>query len=286
MKESARLKYELESDSVMAMDRAMDRYLERWYLFYRSKRPPEEDQFWSALPDRGFTLNAMRVGLRSMGEGPNILLVHGISGRGSQFASIARALAESGWRTLMIDFSDESNDKNYKLSTSDVVAAFAEIICREGALHGVVAHSLGNLWIWYAIARGLRINHFVAISGVFRAALVFEHFQRMNRLSDKEMGTLNVMLNAHEGGDVLTMQDPSFIITQMPRPQRGLIIQGRDDGVVGLAEGQAYADAWREAEYMEIPGASHANILKVPNVVAAVENFFASFSEHKTEKSP
>ncbi|WP_152640414.1 alpha/beta fold hydrolase [Xanthomonas sp. MUS 060] len=281
MKESTRLKCELEPDSVMAMDR----YFERWYLFHRSKRPPEEDQFWSALPDRGFILNSIRVGLRSMGEGPNILLVHGISGRGSQFASIARALAESGWRTLMIDFSDEGNDESYKISINDVVAAFAEIIRREGALHGVVAHSLGNLWIWYAIARGLRINHFVAISGVFRASMVFEYFQRMNRLSDKEMNTLKVMLNAHEGGDVLTMQDPSFIITQMPRPKRGLIIHGRDDRVVGFAEGQAYAAAWREADYMEIPGTSHANILKVPNVVTAVKNFFASSSEQKTENS-
>ncbi|WP_152625067.1 alpha/beta fold hydrolase [Xanthomonas albilineans] len=275
MKESARLKSEREPGSV----RAMDRYFERWHLFHRSKRPLEESRFWSTLPERGFTLKSTRVGLRSMGEGPNILLVHGVSGRGSQFASIAHALAESGWRTLLIDFSDESNSNSYKLSTDDVAAAFAEIICREGALHGVVAHSIGNLWIWYAIARGLRINNFVTISGVFHASMVFEYFQRMHRLTDKEMSTLKVMLNSHQGCDDLTMQDPSSIIAHMPRPQRGLIIQGRDDEVVNLAEGQAYAAAWREADYLEISGTSHANILKMPHVVTAVKNFFVSFSE-------
>ena len=285
MKAPERLICKEDPASMKTMDRAMDKYFEKWYLFHRSKRPPKEDQFWSVLPSHDFMLNTMQIGLRSMGDGPNILLVHGESGRGSQFSAIAHALAESGWRTLLIDFSDEKNSKKYKLSSNDIVAAFTEIIRTQGPLHGIVAHSLGNLWVWYAIARGLRINHLVSISGVFHSSVAFEYFQRLNRLTDAEMRNLKIMLTASEGCDALTMQDPSSIIAHIPRPQHGLIIQGRDDEIVNLTEGKAYSTAWQEADYLEIPEVLHANLLKNPSVVRKVKKFFVSFSDFHTKKS-
>lgn len=261
------------------------RDLKNWYRGVRSKRSADEQRFWSSLADHGFSLGPLRVAVRSLGSGPNILLLHGVSGSGSQFGHIAPILAERGWRVLMLDIHGEDERGVCYIAIEEISRIILEVAVKNGPLHGLVAHSMGNLWAWYAMARGLRVNRFVSLSGVFSASWAFDRFQQTQNLSDQDMLHLRALLLAHEGEEARLLQDPAAAMARAQNLPQGLIVQSRDDEVVPVGQGRAYASVWPEAAYIEIGGASHTGLLADPAVAKAISAFFGMSPSSKGQAS-
>lgn len=248
-----------------------------WYRPMRSARSSAELAFWNAQEDRSFVHNALPVAVRCNGTGPVIVLLHGFSGRGSQFMHLAPALQAGGFRVVSLDLPGCGDQRVRRLSVQDIAGVLIELGRREGPLHGLVAHSMANVWCWYAMAQGLRTQRFVALSGVYDSSLCYALYRKSHDLNDGQITAIRELLAEREGVETVALQNPAHvmnILSTSRRPAHALIVQGCDDELVPQSQGQAYAAAWPEARYVEIAEISHAGLLVSPATVTHVTDFF------------
>lgn len=269
----------IQSMAAMAGDtpqaRRMHVLLQRWYRLPKARRNGAEQQFWSALTDHSFELDESTIVLRSLGTGPTVLLVHGEGGHGSQFAALASTLTLQGYRALLIDVNGPDEQRIRQISVRRIARMLNVVAQREGPLHGMVVHSMGNVWTWYALATGMQVERLVAMSGILDLDWVLGQFQKLNGLSDAELADFRQALATLEGADLLALHDPLVAMTRVPRPRHGLIVHAADDEVVPAPLGRCYAQAWPEASFLEVDGCAHGAILGAPRALGAITDFLA-----------
>lgn len=255
--------------------RRMHVFLQRWYRLPKARRNGAEQRFWSALTDHSFALDQSTVVLRSVGTGPAVLLVHGEGGHGSQFAALASMLTQQRYRALMVDINGPDEQRVRQISVRRIARMLNAVAEREGPIFGMVVHSMGNVWTWYAVAGGLHVERLVAMSGILNLDWVFGQFQKLNGLSDAELADFRQALATLEGADLLALHDPLVAMKRVPRPRHGLIMHAADDEVVPAQLGRCYARAWPEASHLELDGCTHGTILDAPRALGAITDFLA-----------
>lgn len=250
-----------------------------WYRPMRSRRTPQEESFWQALDgSRGFVLHGMEVDVRCLGDGPAVLLVHGNGGRGSQFMPLMRTLAAAGLHAVAADLPGFGRQRLPCVTVDDLARVLLRV--EPGGArgwHGIVAHSMGNLWALYAATRGLACGRYVAVSGVFEAALCSELFRTAHGLGTAEMEGLHALRRAREGERSVQDQDPARVLERTRLGERALIVQAGADEVIPAAHGRHWADHWRrrwgDSAYVEIGACSHVGVLSSAALGACTTGF-------------
>lgn len=250
--------------------------LQRWYRLPKARRSAAEQEFWSTLTDHSFELDGSTIVLRSFGTGPTVLLVHGEGGHGGQFAALASTLKLQGYRALLVDINGPDEERVRQISVRQIAGILNAVARREGPLHGMVVHSMGNVWTWYAIVTGLHVERLVAMSGILNLDWVFGQFQILNGLNDTELADFKQALATLEGSDLLALHDPLVAMTRVLRPRHGLIIHAAEDEVLPAQLGRSYTRAWPEAHFLEVEGCTHGTILNAPRALNVITDFLSS----------
>jgi pimeloyl-ACP methyl ester carboxylesterase len=197
---------------------------------------------------------------------PAVLLVHGWGGHSGQFASFVPPLLFSGLRAVAFDLPGHGADaiRGAPAALPDIVGAIRAAARAAGPVHGVLAHSLGSVWTSFAILDGLRPQRAVFIAppsdreafaraqadaaGVGPA--LFAELRRRDELRYRaRWSRLKVSRTAK------AMTTPL------------LVVHDRDDRVVPIRDGEAYAQHWPGARFHETRGLGHNRILRAPEVV-------------------
>lgn len=116
-------------------------------LANRSARPsvrPEEQ----ALLGRAKPLESERLSTArgiELGAGPAVLLIHGWNGRATQMAPLARAIADAGYRAIVLDVTGQGDAPGRSTRWSYFIRDIAAAAAAVGPLHACVAHSAGAL---------------------------------------------------------------------------------------------------------------------------------------------
>ena len=107
---------------------------------------------------------AARLPLYSFGHGPTILLVHGLSGSGSQLCSFVAPLTKAGFRVVICDLPAHGRADGKRISFPKIASAIELIAAHIGPVASIIAHSNGAATTALALSRDLETQSLVFIS--------------------------------------------------------------------------------------------------------------------------
>lgn len=231
----------------------------------RNARPGEREVLQGASP---MTLGGMKAW--SWGEGPTVLLVHGWNGRATQLGAFVSPLSARGYRVVAFDaFGHGESPGNY-LSLPELATCIRKVADELGAVHGVVAHSLGGAATTLALAKGLQLERAVFISPPADPRVFLASFSAALGISDEARTLVQRRLEERLGAAMEDMRATALAPT-MRTPL--LVIHDRDDKEVPAHAGQSIAEAWPNAELMLTEGLGHQRILRDESVTHSAVRF-------------
>jgi pimeloyl-ACP methyl ester carboxylesterase len=210
----------------------------------------------------------------SAGEGPNILLVHGWASCGSQFASLAKALLEAGFRVTWFDAPAHGQSTGFQTNLFEVAECILKLEAEVGALEAIVAHSFGSPCSLSAINQGLKAKKFIAINTPATAQVLIEKFCDAIRAHDKTREHLISRLHKTFNENILEQISAQNLA--LNAPLKSLVIHDKDDPIVSVDEGRAVQQNLSNSSLLLTDGLGHNRILSDPLVIQACVKFISS----------
>lgn len=205
------------------------------------------------------------------GNGPAALLVHGWEGQASDLGSLAHALVGAGLRTIVIDLPAHGASSGTWTSIPASARALLEVQRQIGALHAVVAHSVGAAVSVEALALGMAARRAVLIGAPARYVDYARAFAAQAGLDAAQTAQMLAELK-RIGIDVASVEMPARA-AQLRQP--ALFVHATDDRVVAIADAVASSSAWPGARLVRVDGLGHRRILDDAAVADTVTGFLA-----------
>jgi pimeloyl-ACP methyl ester carboxylesterase len=211
-------------------------------------------------------------------DAPTVLLVHGWGGWGLQFAAVAQALSDAGYAAIALDMPGHGRSNGWQSTLPQFARAVHYMAARHagesGAVHGVVAHSMGAAASAIAVSRGMRVGAFVSVASPTSAVQVTHEYASAFRLSESTREAMVRWIEAREGV-VFAQLDAQYTArstAQLPM----LLVHDEADKVVPYVHAQQLQRLNPQAKLLTTQGLGHQRLLKSPEVVQAVLLFIQS----------
>lgn len=203
---------------------------------------------------------------------PKVLLIHGWSGRGTQFYEMAPALAKNEFCTISITGPAHGELKgNYTH-----MLQFAEAILAAEKNYGpftyAIGHSLGGLAIMNAIRCGFDPKKIVVMGTPSKLSSVVADFCRNLEMGPAEEEILTTTLK--DKFDEFENFSAHHIAKSLTTP--GFIVHDKNDIDVNVEEAYSTHSVWKNSELYLTEKLGHRRILSDQNVIEKVLNFLKS----------
>ena len=205
------------------------------------------------------------ISVWSLGLGPRVLLVHGWDSRGSHLAAFVEPLLRAGFAVTLFDLpahGDSGGNLSSPVHAGRALAALAEHL---GAIHGVIAHSLGSAASLWAFAHGLKVSASVHLSGPSSLSPMLQLQALGHGLTLEEQGEFSRWVEQHIGIPPAEMDLPAL---KQGLQHPALIMHDPSDRVVPFAASADLHRHWTGSELIELDGLGHRRILTDPQVIA------------------
>jgi pimeloyl-ACP methyl ester carboxylesterase len=215
-------------------------------------------------------VDGLRLAGWSWGEGPTILLLHGWSGCAADLEPLALAVAEAGFRVVLLDIPGHGWSPGRETSLIQWVRAVSAAERAFGPFHALIGHSLGGAAVVLALAEGIdaraavllapptnpgyfldRVRHFLGLPRAMAAGMTRRVVERVGRPIEE--------IDAVRAARSLTVP--------------GLILHDPRDAEVPWAHGRAIAAAWRTSRLIAREEVGHFRILGDPETILSVIDF-------------
>lgn len=212
-------------------------------------------------------------------DGPLVYLLHGWAGWRGQFSPVGRALAELGYRAVLIDTPNHGDSGPGALGVRksllpDFTLTLEAVAGEFGPAHAVIGHSLGGGCVAQAVLDGLETRRVVLIAPAVDPVAFTKMLAKMLGFGERIRSRMADIGRRRTGHALEEYVLPERAAARTDLPA-ALIVHDREDPVVRIANGQALAAAWRGAELVETSGLGHNKILRDPAVVERVTAFVA-----------
>jgi pimeloyl-ACP methyl ester carboxylesterase len=134
-------------------------------------------------------------------------------------------------------------------------------------LRALVAHSLGASAAAFAASRGLGVQRLVLLAPPASPPEYTRLFAQVFGLSESTRAAMQKRIEARQGLP-MPLFEPGAVGHRIRVPT--LIVHDRGDGVNRFADGQAYAQAIRDARFVATEGLGHRKMLKDAQVLGEV----------------
>lgn len=248
--------------------------LERLFTTPRRYAVPAHERDWmaDARIDHLELTGGMRIPLYHWGYGPTVLLIHGMSGRGSQMAILAAPLVAAGFSVVTFDAPGHGAAPGGRFSLPEYAQVVIQIAGHLGPLAGVVAHSVGAAAATLALGQGAKIGRLVYFAPpedmsdhLFRLAGFLGFSTRVAGRTQHRLETrLGVPMEALRGRD---------IARSLTNPL--LVFHDRGDGIVPFRDGATLARYWPGACLIATEGLGHSRILRDPEALDRTVDFLS-----------
>lgn len=247
------------------------------HLFLRT-RPraiaPSEREWMERARKTLLPLPDSEIPLYSWGAGRTVLLVHGWSGRASQLTPFVEPLVDRGYRVVAFDAPGHGEvfGKNGKRSSNlpEMASTIGRVLESLGAVHGVIAHSLGAAATSIILAARPAPHRLVYVASpedpgdfLYRVADLLGFGPEVARRTQGRLEQRFEFRFDDARGRALA--------SQIDRPL--LIVHDRRDREVSYSEGERLAHSWSGARLRASEGLGHARILRDPQVIEDVVDF-------------
>lgn len=232
----------------------------------RYKQPEWESELLKTAEETRI-IAGVRVWL--WGDGPNVILAHGWSGRGAQMGRFVEPLVKAGFRAILFDGPAHGPAHRSTLRTGlslkrrTNIFEFSEVILQiekqYGSTYAIIGHSFGGAASALAIHRGLKAQKLIMIATPSDLLKVFDSFSGFLNLSRESKSAFQkyVELDAKHAAQDLS---PLEIAKDIYAPT--LLIHDPLDREVPFSHAERALKAWPNAEICAIEKAGHYRILK------------------------
>lgn len=204
-------------------------------------------------------------------DGPKVLMIHGWSGRASQFHEIASFLHNKGFHIFAVEAPEHGELQGHRTHMLSFVDALEESCKRFGEFDFAIGHSLGGMALFNVLSRNQWFEKMVIMGSPANISNVIHDFcEKVNfddRVADGIISYIEKKYSLKE------QEASSDYLCQIYRPE-GLIIHDLYDQDVPVENARIMHDKWRGSKYIETEGLGHRRVLRDPKVMAAIYDFF------------
>ena len=203
---------------------------------------------------------------------PGVLLLHGWSGRHSQFGPLIVALRRARLRAITVDppaHGDSPGVESHPIAFADAAFAAAE---RFGPLLGAVGHSMGAGSLAYALSLERFAERAVLIAGPASMSGVLARYADALQLAPRARQRLFERVGRRMG---VAEKDLDVDQLAMPEGLQVLVVHDHDDRDVPVAEAEAIKRAWPAAQVYLTAGLGHRRVLSDPDVIRRIVGFLS-----------
>lgn len=192
------------------------RMLKRWYpklemiapplayslafkLFFspiRFKQPKREQPIVDQANKIKFTINSKEVQFYSWGAtgNPVAVVVHGWSGRASQFFTIIESLRTLGYQVIGFDAPAHGQSDGKTTNIKEFYQALEIVQQQYGKIDVSIGHSFGGVALLYAASRGMELNNVITISSPTIGDDILKGFSKKINASEKTGNALRKLV--------------------------------------------------------------------------------------------
>ena len=248
-------------------------------LFYTPVKfpiPKREIEIRNSATCVDIPLNKGRHGrLFKWGTGEKkVILMHGWSGRASQFFRLTESLLEESYTVFAVE-APAHGDSSYKQSHMLEFIECIEWVYKEyGPIDFAIGHSLGGMAMLNVHARlDEAFKKIVTIGTPAGVREVVEDF--CNVLHARPRTAEGIIDKIHRRFSLSVEEVSSTTLAKKWNP-RGMILQDEMDMDVGMEQARTLSEAWTNAELVVTTGLGHRKILSHPSVHKRIIDFFSS----------
>lgn len=241
-------------------------------MLTRPDRHPQ--QSWEATTPGDYDVRTIEGGIvtRSWGQGPAVLLLHGWSGRYTQFGPLVEALRKAGFKPVAIDppaHGDSPGDVAHPIAFADAAFNAAEAYAPIAA---VIGHSMGAGAVGYSLTLEAYAPRAVLIAGPASMSRVLGRYSDLLRLSNAVRVRLFLRI-----GRMMGIAEHELDIERLPPPPgvRFLLVHDRDDKEVPVMESEVIARHWTDSTLHLTRGLGHTRLLADPDTIQRIVSFVA-----------
>jgi fermentation-respiration switch protein FrsA (DUF1100 family) len=263
----------MRTGAVVAPGLAARRFARQFLTPFRAA-PPARELAWTAGATRhtvrsdDFDLAVYSTGL----GGPQVLLVHGWSGRGSQLGAFIAPLLAAGFEVNWFDLPAHGASSGRRSGLVHAVRAVHRVTRWLGGAHAVIAHSMGAAATTLAAAEGADIGRMVYLSppndlGGF--------LQVIGELVGLPQGVIDGARHDIERSFRVRLDDLRPAARVGALEQELLVFHDPGDREIPFAEVQSLVHAWPKAKLRLADGLGHRRILRDEDIVREAAGFVA-----------
>jgi pimeloyl-ACP methyl ester carboxylesterase len=248
------------------------------YIFFRpiSFPTPKREVPWKKASER-FNLSTSKSKFTAYkwsnkGEANHgkVLLVHGWSGRATQFFAVGKAIQKAGYTVYGIDAPAHGNSTQKSTTMLEFVDAIEVMFNQFGKFDCVIGHSLGGMALFNAIDR-FNISSKIVIIGTPASV---PHV--VNDFSEKVGGSEEVarrICARIERDFQVDLEQISTNYLASKHNLMGLIMHDENDLDVSIDNARAVALKWPNANLVVTKGLGHRRILMDRGVIDTIVGF-------------
>jgi pimeloyl-ACP methyl ester carboxylesterase len=222
------------------------------------------------------TYKSFRLKAYEWGEGERvILLVHGWESRGTALRSFVPALLERGFRVVAFDGPAHGDSGGKRTNIRHFAGAVRSIMLELGGVYGIIGHSFGGASTIYALGllnSGLRMAKAVFIATPASVIPIYEDIVRTLNLPPSVAMHFKNLMERIAGRPLVDLDATRGLASR--HIGKILLIHDRKDSVVPLEGSFAMAAAWENAHLLLTDGYGHYRLMKNPDLVNRVGEFF------------
>jgi pimeloyl-ACP methyl ester carboxylesterase len=211
---------------------------------------------------------------------PTVLMLHGWSGWGMQFADFVPGLLEYGFAVVAPVHVGHGNSLGKLASLPGFIVTTGELMARLPKLSGIVAHSMGGAAAACALAEyGAQELSLVLIAPPAGPRIFVEQFARMLGVPPTVADGMQHWLERRLGRSFESL-GAEAVAPRIRAPV--LVLHDPADNVVPFAHGEAYVRLAPDARLEAQAGGGHYRILREPGTIRLALEFLARQAMERT----
>ena len=214
-----------------------------------------------------------RIAGFTAGDGPVVILVHGLGERAAALGGFIAPLTEAGFRVVGLDLPGHGGSSGQMKNPIKSAAVVREVADHLGGAHAVIAHSLGGHAALWAMNEGLAVERAVLIAPNVDMGYATKTFQFLFGLPDKAMEGLKRKIERRYGPDIWRNLSGEHLARNIEVP--GLVFHDPEDPQVPFEGSERLVRTWRAARLIETPELGHGTITRDPSVIERAVTFVA-----------
>lgn len=209
------------------------------------------------------------------GAGPSVIFVHGWGGRGVQLASMAKKVAEYGFKAVIFDARGHGdkgpNTATFATLLEDIITVSASL---NEPVHAYVGHSAGGLCMMAARYRDqISAKTYVCLSSPKAPYVPLNEIKKLLNPSETIMQRLEDYYANQFGLSMKELNDA--VCYSLPEKDRLLLVFDENDDRVKPDDAKVICKQWAGANTVKTQGLGHMKVLWQSDIIDKVSKFIS-----------